>query len=155
MSPMYNHVARRIDAALVVLRLVTGIVFIAHGAQKLFTMGLPAITGGFQQMDIPYPEIVAPLVAILEFFGGIALVLGAVTRIVAFGLAVDMIGALFFVHLTNGLFLPNGFEFVLVLMGVCVALVMTGAGAYSVDALMTQRYRSHRVPPPTYAARAT
>ncbi|MGQ0639910.1 MAG: DoxX family protein [Gemmatimonadaceae bacterium] len=151
-----SEVPRRIDAALALLRLVVGSVFVAHGAQKLFGLGLPAITGGLEQMGVPYAHVAAPLVAILEFFGGIALVLGLLTRVVALGLTINMVTALVLVHLPNGFFLPNGIEFVLTLAAASVALMFAGAGAYSIDALMRQRrHVTHTAPPPEYVPRPT
>jgi putative oxidoreductase len=130
---------RQRDIGLVLLRAVVGAVFIAHGAQKLFVFGLDGLTGGFGQMGIPLASVVAPGVALLEFFGGMALVVGLLTRPVAAGLALTMLGAMVFVHLPAGFFLPDGYEFVLTLMGVAVALVVMGAGAYSVDAAIAGR----------------
>lgn len=132
--------SRRADIALMVLRLVVGAVFIAHGAQKLFVFGVPGISSGFAQQGIPFAHIVAPLVSVVEFFGGLALVFGALTRFAALALTIDMFGALLFVHLKSGFFLPNGFEFVLTLAAVTATLVLMGAGAYSIDALISRRH---------------
>lgn len=131
--------ARQLSAALVALRLIVGTVFIAHGAQKLFVFGISGVTGAFGQMGVPLPELVAPMVAFLEFFGGIALVLGAATRLVAVGLAVNMLAAMVLVHLPNGFFMPNGVEFVLTLFGAMAFLTIAGAGDYSLDARVLQR----------------
>ena len=68
--------SRHTEAALLVLRIALGIIMIAHGYQKLFTMGLGAVTGGFTQMGIPLPTIAAPLVAFVELLGGCAVLVG-------------------------------------------------------------------------------
>ena len=134
-----SHSQQQVDFALVVLRLVVGAIFIAHGAQKLFVFGVDGIGAGFAQMGVPFGTLVGPLVGLLELTGGIALVLGLLTRLFALGLAFTMIGAMWFVHLPNGFFLPNGVEFVLSLFGTAIALVLMGAGTFSLDAKLEAR----------------
>ena len=130
---------RRTDLGLTVLRVVAGLVFIAHGGQKLFVFGLDGVTAGFTQMGIPLAAVAAPMVALVEFFGGIALVVGLLTRLAAVGLAITMLGAIAFVHLASGFFLPNGSEFALTLFAASVALALTGAGDFSLDGLRARR----------------
>jgi putative oxidoreductase len=129
----------RINTGLTLLRAAVGAVFIAHGAQKLFVFGLGGVTGAFGQMGVPFPEITGPLVALLEFFGGIALVVGLLTRPAALGLAINMVGAMVLVHAPNGFFLPNGIEFTLLLGSASLALAIMGAGELSVDAFLARR----------------
>lgn len=129
----------RMDAALALLRLAAGAVFLAHGGQKLFVYGLEGVTASFAGMGIPVAAVAAPAVALIETLGGLALLLGLFTRVAGVALAAVMAGALLLVHLPAGFFLPGGFEFVLVLLSAAVALALTGAGAFSLDALRERR----------------
>lgn len=130
--------ASRVDAGLALLRIVVGVVFMAHGGQKLFVFGLDGVAGAFAGMGVPFAGIVGPLVAVGEFLGGFALIAGIFTRLAGVGLAVIMLGALFTAHLAAGFFLPNGYEFVLTLFAATAALALTGAGRYSVDRLIAR-----------------
>lgn len=131
--------ARQIDVALTILRVVLGVVFVAHGGQKLFVFGFDGVTGAFGQMGVPAPGLVGPATALVEFFGGIALVLGFVTRVAALGIGATMIGAIALVHWPAGFFAPNGIEFPLSLLGAAAALMVAGGGSFSVDALIAPR----------------
>ena len=145
--------AGQLNVGLTILRVVTGANFAAHGGQKLFVYGLDGVVGGFGQMGIPMAGIVGPIVALLEFFGGLALVAGLLTRPIAVALAANMLGALFLVHLPAGFFLPNGYEFVLGLFGAAATLAVTGAGAWSLDAVLATKGTTQTVERAPRAAR--
>lgn len=94
-------------------------------------------------MGIPAAEVVAPAVAVLELGGGIALILGVLTRVLAALLALDMAGALFLVHAPAGVFAADGgYELVLLLAAAAFALALTGAGRYSLDRAVFGRNNS-------------
>ena len=131
--------SRGIDLGLALLRLGVGGVMAAHGAQKLFVYGFGGVTGAFAGMGVPLPGITGPLVALVEFLGGLALAAGLLTRVTAAGLAVVMLGAMLLVHLPGGFFAPNGIEFALTLCIGALALVLTGAGRYSLDHALAAR----------------
>ncbi|MCS4276534.1 MULTISPECIES: DoxX family protein [Mycetocola] len=122
---------------LALLRVALGVVFFAHGWQKLTEFTLAGTTEAFRGMGVPLPELVGPAVAILEIVGGAALILGLATRIVAGLLVLDMLGALFLVHASAGIFVDaGGFELVLALAAGAAALALTGPGTFSADHLV-------------------
>lgn len=119
---------------LLVLRVVVGAIFAAHGAQKIFEFTLPGTIASFTAMGAPLPAIAAPFVAFLELGGGILLALGFFTRVVGVLLAINMTVALVLVHLPAGLWVGNGgYEFVAVLGAAALALALIGAGRFSLD----------------------
>lgn len=131
--------AARVSAALAVLRGVVGTVFVAHGAQKLFVFGFGGVIGAFEGMGVPLAGITGPAVAMLELFGGLALIAGVFTRTTALGLAGIMLGAMALVHFPAGFFLPNGMEFTLTLFGGVMALALAGPGVFSLEAVIARR----------------
>lgn len=130
---------RQVDIGLAIIRVVLGVVFLAHGGQKLFVYGLAGVAGAFGQMGVPAAGFVGPAVALVEFFGGIALILGILTRIAAVGVGSIMIGAILLVHLPAGFFAPQGYEFPLTLLAAAATIVITGAGRYSLDGFIARR----------------
>ncbi|HEY0995967.1 MAG TPA: DoxX family protein [Gemmatimonadaceae bacterium] len=136
---MTTIVPTRVNAAFAIVRVVTGATFIAHGAQKLFVYGVAGVTGAFAQMGIPLPGIAGPLTAVVELLAGLALVIGLLSRLAGLGLAITMIGAIFFAHLSAGFFAPNGIEFPLALLASSVAIAIAGGGDWSLDARLASR----------------
>ena len=121
------------------LRVVVGIVFLAHGGQKLFVWGFGGVAGFLGQVGIPAPMLAAVVVTLVEFLGGLALLLGLFTRWAAIPLAINMAVAILTVHLRAGFFLPNGYEFALTLLAANVALILLGSGEASLDSLLGKR----------------
>jgi putative oxidoreductase len=132
---------RQLSLGLAVLRIAVATVFIRHGAQKLFVSGFAGVTGGFTHIGVPLPGLMGPFIALLEFFGGIALVIGLLTRLVALGLAFDMLGAIVLVKLAAGF---SKYEFEFLLLASSLVLVFTGAGKFSIDALLAGRREKNR-----------
>ncbi len=126
-----------------VLRLALGIIFFAHGSQKLFGwFGGFGWNGsmGYLTGTIHIPALLAGLVIFVEFFGGLAIILGFLTRLAALGIACTMLGAAVTVHLANGFFLDKGgVEYVFILLAVSIYLIVKGAGAISIDALINRK----------------
>ncbi len=113
------------DYSLFVLRLFVGAVFITHGALKLFG-GLKGFTGFLQQYGVPQPDIMAPLVAAVEFLGGVAIILGFGTRTASLLLTGVMIVAMATVTLKVGF--AGGYDINLALLGGLLALLLAGPG---------------------------
>jgi putative oxidoreductase len=130
-----------VDFALLVVRVIVGVIFAAHGAQKLFGVwGGP----GLQAMVAEPPNGMGLLgypVTIGEFFGGLGLILGFLTRFSAASLIVIMLGAIFMVHGQHGFFLGTGpestlatagFEYNLALIGLLAPILIAGPGSFSI-----------------------
>ena len=139
-------IATNNDAAITILRLVLGVVFFAHGAQKaLGWFGGYGFTGtmGFFTGMMHIPAAFAFLAIAAEFLGGLGLILGLLTRVAAFGIFCNMIVAVAMVHHQFGFFMNwtgaqkgEGYEYHLLLLAASVVLMIRGAGAASVDRLL-------------------
>jgi len=137
------------DYALTVARLLLGIVFFAHGAQKVLGWwGGPGFSGtmGFFTHGMGIPAPLAFLAIMAEFLGGLGLIVGALARVAAFGIFMNMAVAIAKVHWANGLFMNwgggqkgEGFEYHLLAIAIAVAVMLDGAGALSVDRLLSKR----------------
>lgn len=128
------------------LRVPVGIIFAAHGAQKLFGWfggyGLEGTGGFFDSIGLSPGYWMALLAGAAEFFGGIALIIGLLTRPAAAVLAVTMVVAIVTVHLDNGLFMSNnGYEFGLSLLAASLALMFTGPGKAGLDAWLNAKLK--------------
>src|SRR5436309_15701769 len=118
------------DWGLVPLRLVVGLVFAVHGAQKLFVFGLGGAAGFMARVGIPLPSVAAVVVMAVEILGGLALILGLGTRLAAALLAIEMVVAILAVRLKMGF--VGGYEFELTLLAASLSLVLLGAGPMTV-----------------------
>ena len=144
MSTITKVLATDNSYAQLALRLPLGIIFAAHGAQKLFGwFGGYGLQGTGQWMDsigLGPGVVMAALAGSAEFFGGLFLVFGLLTRPTALVLAITMLVAIFAVHIQNGLFMSNnGYEFGLALLAGAVSLAISGGGRASVDRVIAQR----------------
>ncbi len=120
------------------LRIATGLIFLAHGSQKLFGAfgghGLKGTAGFLSQLGLEPAIFWAVVVAATEFFGGLFVLLGLLTRWASSSLSVVMVVALITVHAKNGFFLANhGYEYNLAILGMTLSLLFTGAGRASLD----------------------
>lgn len=130
--------------ALFVLRIVVGLVFIAHGAQKAFLLGHAGVAGFLATLGMPAPSIAAALLIAAELGGGAALLLGLATRVAAISLAFTMLVAMVTVHLPHGFFAPQGVEYTLTLLAASTALALGGGGALALDNAIAGRRGADR-----------
>jgi putative oxidoreductase len=136
------------DVVLGIVRLVFGIVFFAHGAQKMFGWfggyGFTGTMGAFTtKMGIPAPFAFLAIMA--EFLGGLGLIVGFLSRIAAFGIFCNMLVAVLMVHRHFGFFANwygnqagEGFEYHLLAMAIAVLIMAKGAGAFSIDGALSK-----------------
>lgn len=127
------------DIGLLIFRAVLGVVFVAHGFERMFITGITETTGQFSASGIPQPKLSAYVVSIAELLGGAFLVIGLLTTFVAGALALLMLAATYFVHLNEGFFVQdNGMEFTIVLMVSLLMIVVFGAGRASLDGVLSR-----------------
>jgi putative oxidoreductase len=143
---MQNLFATEPSIALLILRVVLGVIFFAHGAQKVLGWfggyGLKGTVGYFVSMGMPAP--VAYLTCFIEFLSGMGLLIGFLARLCGLGVAAIMIGAMVTVHWQHGFFLNaelkpgkgHGIEYTLALLAMGLAVLIDGAGALSIDRLL-------------------
>jgi putative oxidoreductase len=145
MSTFINKVLfSRAGYGLTVLRIVVGVIFAAHGSQKLFGLfggyGLAGTAQWMESIGLTPGYLMATLAGGTEFFAGLALIIGLLTRPAALGLAFLSLVAIFSVHIGNGLFMANnGYEFALALLAGSVAVLIEGAGKLSADNAIARR----------------
>ena len=141
-----NLLSSNDTSATLPLRLIAGIIFFAHGAQKLFAWfggyGLEGTGQWMESIGLAPGYLLTLLAGSAEFFGGILLIIGLLVRPASLVLAFTMIVAIFSVHIDNGLFMSNnGYEFGLALVAISVALMLQGAGRYSVDNIIANKLK--------------
>jgi putative oxidoreductase len=134
------------DGALLLARLVLGVVLIAHGWQKVFTWGLGGTAQAFAGMGVPLAPVSATYAAVVELVGGALLVFGAGTAVVGVLVVLDMLGAALLVHAANGVMVGGGgWELVGVIGALALVLAAVGAGRFSVDHAVAGRRATARV----------
>ncbi len=145
---MRRLIATHHDFALTIIRVMLGIVFFAHGAQKMLGWfggnGFANTMRFFESSGIP--PVFAFLAIAAEFFGGIGLIVGLLGRIAAFGIFCNMLVAIFKVHAPNGFFMNwtdkqkgEGFEYHLLVIAITLAVMLKGSGAFSVDEVIAPK----------------
>jgi putative oxidoreductase len=137
------------DSASLVLRLLLGIVFFPHGAQKVFGwFGGQGFGGTMESFTtkMGIPAFLAFLAILAESGGALALISGLLTRVAAFGIACNMVVAIFTVHLPNGFFMNwfgkqkgEGFEYHILVIAIAIALMIKGGGRWSIDGLIAKK----------------
>ena len=141
------------DVGRLIVRLALGLVMFPHGAQKLLGWfggaGFNETLQGMTKMGLP--AVVVLLVILAEFFGSLSLITGFLGRVGAFGILCVMLGALFMVHLPNGFFMNwmgnqkgEGYEYHLLAIGMALAILVKGSGAFSIDRSMSDKGTYYR-----------
>lgn len=118
------------DAGLLILRVMLGIIMIVHGWPKV--TGFSGVVEGFTGMGIPLPALAALFATVAEFAGGFLMILGVFTDVAGLLFAIDMLGAIIFVHAKNGFSGQGGMEFPLALMAMALAVALIGPGRFAV-----------------------
>jgi putative oxidoreductase len=120
-----------LDAALLIVRVVLGIIMLYHGLPKVTNLG--GTIEGFTGMGIPIPAVSATFATVAEVGGGLLLLLGVLTDIAGLLIAIDMLGAIIFVHAKNGFAVTDGgVEWPLALLAMALGIALAGPGRFSV-----------------------
>ena len=128
------------EIAFLIARILLGVILIAHGWDKFAITGLEGVTGFFDSLGIPAAGIAAIAAAVVELLGGILIILGVFTRIVAALVAIDMLFAALFAHVSSGIFVTNnGWELTGAIGAGALLLIAVGAGAWSIDGVLAKR----------------
>lgn len=128
------------DIVLLISRVAIGVILVAHGWQKFNEWTLDGTAAAFEGMGIPAPSVAAVFVTVIEVIGGVLLILGLFTPVVAVLNMISMLGALFLVHISNGVFVGNGgFELVLALFAGLLMIAALGGGKLSLDGLLGRK----------------
>lgn len=121
---------------LVPLRVVVGLVFLAHGGQKLFVFGLGGTADIMGKLGLPLPSLSAAVVIAAELLGGFAILSGLYARWASAALAIEMVVAILVARVHGGFFAPYGFEFELTLLGACLTFAALGSGGISLERML-------------------
>jgi putative oxidoreductase len=143
---MYRWIpAPIVDLVQLLARVAIGVIFLAHGWQKLNTVGLDRTEQAFRGMGVPLPALSSLFATFVELIGGALLIIGALVPVAGLLLFLNMLGALLLVHLDKGLFVKRGgFELVLALGAVSLLLAAVGGGRYGIDGLFGRRRAGSR-----------
>ena len=130
---MNDSVSRFAKWGMLPLRIVVGLVFLMHGAQKLFIFGVGGTADIMDKLGLPLPLVCAAIVITVELLGGLAILLGAFARLAGALLAFEMVVAIVVARLHGGFFAPYGYEFELTLLGACLTFALSGPGRMSLE----------------------
>jgi putative oxidoreductase len=122
------------------IRIAVGLVFLMHGAQKLFVFGLAGTADIMGKLGLPLPGLCAIIVIVVELLGGLAILLGVFTRLAGALLAFEMLIAIIVARLSGGFFAPYGYEFELTLLASSLTFALNGPGGMSLEEML------HRTP---------
>ena len=130
-----------INIGLLIIRVVIGVIFMGHGAQKLFGWfggyGIKGTGGWFESIGIKPGAAMALLAGLAELIGGILFTLGLLTPLAGIMIAGTMVMAIAKVHAPNGLWsTENGYEYHLIVIAAVIGIALIGPGQYAIDALL-------------------
>lgn len=137
-NSMYKLLDSKAGWEMTLLRIVVGVVFMMHGSQKLFGLfgggGLEGTAAFMSSLGLEPAYVMATLAGLGEFFGGLFILVGFITRLGAISTSIVALVAIFTVHINNGFFMSaNGFEYALVLLVASISIFIGGAGKYGLD----------------------